>query len=531
VENAIRDDELGAAISTIRAKGAFVFAVFDSCHSGTVTRGAPAGDDYRERDVDPEILGIPPNFLDAAPDASEEPIDAGAGEAGEGMGGLVVFSAAQSTETTPEMRLPAGRPGRQSHGLFSFTLLQALAEHPGITYRQAAQEVLHRYAAGHISRPTPLFEGDLDRPVMNLAASEPVSQWPLDVSGDAPRIPAGALNGLTQGSVLLVLPGPAAAADEALGRAVIAESEALESRLELDLPAGVAIPSQAWVRLEERRLDFRLVVARPSEETAQLEALLDGLDTDGDETGLHLSWVVPGEPADIRLSQRDGRLWLLPPTGELVTEGPERTPSVGIADKSMAEAQDALLDDFIRIARVTSLLRIGTVSASGADGFAATLRVKRTGGGLEDIDPSRVPEIHPGDEVHIDARNEGAKPVDVVVLFIGSDFSISQMYAERIHPGGELKAGLFGVTDSSFGREQVLVVASPAEEMTELLDLRFLEQRALPLSRGSGGGLREMLRQADLSLDTRGAAPLAASGGNADPAPRILHFSVETRPR
>ena len=42
VENAIVDDEFGAAIDALRAKGAFVWVVFDACHSGTMDRGAPS---------------------------------------------------------------------------------------------------------------------------------------------------------------------------------------------------------------------------------------------------------------------------------------------------------------------------------------------------------------------------------------------------------------------------------------------------------------------------------------------------------
>ena len=40
VENALLDDEIGEMIGAIRAKGATVWAVFDSCHSGTATRAS-----------------------------------------------------------------------------------------------------------------------------------------------------------------------------------------------------------------------------------------------------------------------------------------------------------------------------------------------------------------------------------------------------------------------------------------------------------------------------------------------------------
>ena len=44
VENALVDDEIGSLIDRLRKKGATVWAVFDSCHSGTVTRAVSTGD-------------------------------------------------------------------------------------------------------------------------------------------------------------------------------------------------------------------------------------------------------------------------------------------------------------------------------------------------------------------------------------------------------------------------------------------------------------------------------------------------------
>ena len=55
VKNALIDDEIGTLIGGIRNKGAFVWVVFDSCHSGTVTRGAPAGEEMRMRQVEPRL--------------------------------------------------------------------------------------------------------------------------------------------------------------------------------------------------------------------------------------------------------------------------------------------------------------------------------------------------------------------------------------------------------------------------------------------------------------------------------------------
>lgn len=58
VENALVDDEIGALIDGLRAMGADVWAVFDSCHSGSVTRAVETAEaDVRTRQLPPEVLG------------------------------------------------------------------------------------------------------------------------------------------------------------------------------------------------------------------------------------------------------------------------------------------------------------------------------------------------------------------------------------------------------------------------------------------------------------------------------------------
>src|SRR5205823_4959869 len=60
VPNAIVDNEIGAWLRAITAKRAYVWAVFDCCHSGTMTRGTEV-----VREVPPELL-VPRDELDEA---------------------------------------------------------------------------------------------------------------------------------------------------------------------------------------------------------------------------------------------------------------------------------------------------------------------------------------------------------------------------------------------------------------------------------------------------------------------------------
>ena len=51
VVNAITDDEIANYLESFRAKGVFVWLVFDSCHSGTMTRST-----WRSRKLAPSAL-------------------------------------------------------------------------------------------------------------------------------------------------------------------------------------------------------------------------------------------------------------------------------------------------------------------------------------------------------------------------------------------------------------------------------------------------------------------------------------------
>jgi hypothetical protein len=135
VQNALVDDEIGALIDGLRSKGANVWAVFDSCNSGTVTRGVDAVDEeVRTRLLPPEVLGIDMDAVEVSrsvgdPRQEEAPFDTG-----EAAGSFVAFFAAQSNEVTPEKNLPKGKPGRKPQGVFTWTLMETLAEYPNATY-------------------------------------------------------------------------------------------------------------------------------------------------------------------------------------------------------------------------------------------------------------------------------------------------------------------------------------------------------------------------------------------------------------
>jgi hypothetical protein len=166
VENAIVDDEFGAAIEAIRAKGAFVWVVFDACHAGTMDRGGADGTvEERDRGIEPGVLGVPlEQAVPAGGAATEGSVDLAPAAAG--AGGLVAFYAAQSWERAPEKLYRIGGGERAFFGLFSRTLADTLAAGDPGTFADLIGAVQAHYAEQGRDSPNPLAEGSgLDMPL------------------------------------------------------------------------------------------------------------------------------------------------------------------------------------------------------------------------------------------------------------------------------------------------------------------------------------------------------------------------------
>ncbi len=535
VQNALVDDEIGALIDGLRAKGANVWAVFDSCHSGTATRAVEsAEDDVRVRQLPPEALGIDVDAVEVSrsvdPRQVEAPFDAGTGE-----GSFVAFFAAQTNEVTPEKNLPKGKPGRKPQGVFTWTLMETLAEYPNATYAQVGQEVLRRYAVKNLAKSTPLFEGDLDQVVFGGTGGARVSQWQAEVSDASFTIPAGTLHGLSEGAVLAVM-GSAADADEAaLGYVELTSVETFSSVgqalekdgkvLPTDLPKGVTL------RKLDEALDFTLTVALPPAGSAPADALLAARADLAEAAGPRLAFVAPDQEADLRLavlpdSPRPDAIWVLPATG--LAEDLASTPSVSTGDKDGAELATTLADTLTTMARAQNLMKLaGAVGTSNPDVEVELLTRTPEDRTLRPL--PFAPVLVPDDEVHVLAKNNGDGPVDVNVLYIGADWSISHWFSGRLQPGDELKKGLFKISADVLGQERMLVVVTPAKPQSPVEDLSYLAQDALDTTRAVGGtAFGDALAEAGFGETTRGAVALTDEAEETGPGPAILSLELRT---
>lgn len=503
--NALVDNEIGEAIDRIRAAGAFVWAVFDSCHSSSATRGSGVlSDEVAQRWLPDAGASGGESAPPTAEELRESPLRRAefSAEPGVAAGGLVTFFAAQTVETTPEMPLPRRQAGARRHGLFTYTLFDVLARRPNLTYRELAQGVMHAYSVGNFSRPTPLFEGDLDRVVFGQEAEDPILQWPLEIAGGLARLAAGRLHRLEKDGILAILPDPLADLDAALGYlrlirvetmsaiAVPVEHDGMAAPKLADLPAGI------YARPVSIPLAFELAVQLPDPGATRFAEAVSLARTTvariAADTSLpmNLRLVEPGEPADLRLvvnseaelyptaeASSEPRLWFLPPDGRFPADRRLMPHSIGLnggfSDERLAQTKENLAAVF----RATSLSRLSVLSDLDRTQIEAQFFLHRkTGGEVERLDGVAVPVVSAGDEIHIRISNRSANPVDVDVLLIGSNYAIQHMMGERFQPKGRLETPLVGVGPSTFGLRRVLLVMREARRNSPHDDLGFLEQ-------------------------------------------------------
>jgi hypothetical protein len=546
VVNAIVNRELDEILDQFLARGAFVWAVFDACHSASLMRGGP-DDEVTLREVDPQALGIPALAMDQAaagavttrgqPDAPMGALSERNATPGK-SGGFVAFYAAQTTESAPEMAMPgnlvAGHPDKKRHGVLTYTLAEALATNPQASYRQVSQFILSRYSSQYISnKPTPIFTGThLDAPVFGRTLASPVRQWQITRTGGKLGIPAGRLAQLSDGAVLAVMGNPAAPTDQALGQLRIVSAGLFASQLAAAADADdrtIAedkIPEGAYARLVRPAIDLQLRVAQPtfSARTAEMarrkvEAAVQAVRKDP-PAGSRIEWLPVGRPAEIRLHEEDDQLWLLPASGALMKSGPSKTLSIKL-DRSDAEFATLLSDSLARIAKAVNLIRVAEQMPGGGGVASVDVKVEllpQAAGAPAKALTSVGARLRGGDKVGFTITNRSRTPVDVTILYIDSQYGIEPIFPggaenNRIEPGAVLRAGPGGIEpitlgDDTTGTERLLVIVSSTVAQGERIDYTYLAQPRLDTtrSRGASSNLLDLFNEAAFGVTTRSAA-------------------------
>jgi hypothetical protein len=489
VANAIVDDDIRRWVTAIRNTGASVWIIFDSCHSGTMTRGV--GDDIeRERQVSMAELGIPTVAVETARARATRGATGRAGKTwlglSDGAGEIAALYAADSDEKTIERRFDPG-PNVPTLGLFTYHLAKVLREvTTPLTYRELAGRVLDQYRAQQRFASTPTFEGGgldrevlghrtwPDRPPFSLSRTE-TGAWTID---------AGNLLGVRTGSILEIYPPAGTAkAQVAVGHVKVTSAQSLSAIVEPVAfakrpapPATAFVPSSrarvvyyapAELRLEvavqqevartRSTGDSEYAIVRRGTGPVSLERALgdllsrtDGLvervetpDADwfvrligGDvvlvpaagwqpDTAPMLACVEPPPPPP---AARPGDYCLRPAPGST------RVRHFRIGPVASPRTGDALTETLDTIARAANLSRLATSPGTGpAVDFTVTRVDRETGGTPRPLlsPPWKDAIVTDGEWLEYRIVNRGAAPVDVTLLYVDASFAIVSVFPRR----------------------------------------------------------------------------------------------------
>ncbi len=434
VRNAITDNEIDELLDRLLAKGAQVWAIFDTCHSGTLNRGGGAllADRELARWVRPVELGIPllptdqrtaenertgePTVVHAAKGAT-----AAAATPTAGRSGLVVFSAAQASETTPELRLPPGDPARLYRGLFTYVLAESLSDAGARTYEQLAQAILSHYAAMNRISPTPSFDGE-------LAGALPLNAGPVARTAREQRKPPRIYGPQTC--------SPAIATEPCNGAAGAPADAALRERVERALGAA--------------RSPHR---------------------------------VTDPELADVSLFVRGGRVWLVAPLDDYGAD--RRLPPSFLPAASDDRALAARIAAYVEpMATARWLYGLG---AGVSPALSVEVRARNCASADGDaLDLAGKPRrLVAGTALCIALRNAGPTPVDLTLLHLSEDYSIAAVFpmrgeSNRLAPtqGRTLRLEVVASGAASLDRLMVLAVGTEPDALAS--DFSWAAQAGIP---------------------------------------------------
>ncbi len=550
VPNAITDTVMREAVDAINAKGAFVFAVFDACHSARLVRGVLPHTDaslVRVRQVEPAALGmthdlpqadVRPPWFDTVSSSTPPPRD---------RGRAVYFYAAQSYEMATSLPLPVG-DRKAWHGLFTWHLARALALGEVSSHRQLGQHLLSRHDQWPAASALPLFGGDgLDDVVFGQTTAT-VQQWPLERHGTRAAIPAGALSGLGEGALVALLADPLATAGRdptqppagTLGYARVKTLEVDRAWLEPVSWQGFAPPSIAlmqagtWARVVSNPAVFALRISIDSSRcpaSCPAARALAALRRDG-VIGVDARWVDHADAADVRLRATERGVQVLLP-GAAEEDGGRSSWGYAAPATVDAAGLDALVQQTAaglhRVARTRNLLELAARVAlrEPRTGIRLDVKVKRRAGQAVAIATTdRLIDFGRGDELILEGRNMAADPHDLVAFWLGADQSIARIYpvdrrdVPRLAAGQPLRRAAWSVDDDSEGTERLLVITMPMRRANEAADFRFLEQS--PLTR-----LRGATPDADLQALLDACLADYRSRGDPTPAPAAQALSMQ----
>ena len=539
VANAIDDDTLSKSIDGIREAGANVIAVFDNCHSGTMTRGAPLPSDIVFRKVTQSDLGIPTQTnltRKRFQPSSTKPVASK-------KGGYIAFYAASATEETPEMKLDGQQQGLHTTELYQALMQATTGEQPG-TYRQVAEQELLGYQTRGWRRSTPQVEGTLlDKPVFGFTSDFlPTKQWPIFKRKGNWYIKAGSLHGLKSGSILSLHSSALSHdASSTIGHIEAVAVQAFESKLNLLHPSRVSKEKLKGISLSQlkkgyygriaiEKIGFILRIAPPVASRYQKNPLYLSKSRRTIQKviaeGAGRFSLSSDSSTHVRTVVHNDSLIFMPPDAAWPDQSDPASlkeyieshfVSITLKKKNQGELFDSIYDTLVRISRVRNLFEV-TAALPLQEGNLQTEVETSYGGQALLLSPHKKATLRNGATLKISVKNTHRRELDVTALFVDSRYGITALFpypderAEARIASGTKKVILEAAIDTSEtkGTEYLIVIGVPVKRGSDIQEFTALEQASLSATRGhrtatnASNGFSTLLVEATHGTATRG---------------------------
>ena len=531
VENAIIDDEIGEFISAYRSKDVDVWVIFDSCSSGTMTRGV--GDEStRTRKVSPEDLGIPDEsgdkralrsrgygdadasaFTDSSTDSSES-----------NLGALIQFFAARADEETIERLLPRGAKVSEQDtlGLFTHSLVSVLSRFPDVSYDALAQMIIAEYASISYTRSRPQFYGtNMDQRVFGGDSKHNLAfRATLDtVSKLLTAERAGKLRGFDKGATVSIHPN--AADTSIIGIGIVTEATLTESTINPDWKDSAAVPDKKWkpvhIRLVQPAYTPTVLISKietvRDADNSRLRDIIGALEKDN----IPLVEFSAYDPdADYFAAFFGNKFWLLQPgqtlpcSVQVITEEErlecerERRERTRVSEPLFWSAPDDAHTLVSRAARARNLIKLQSFS-NVPTSLKLKVEIKRKTRRFSLVELKGL--LMAGDSVYVSASNESQDAWDIFFFYVDSNLGITPMQdygkSARVQSKKRIDIEVGTVNDLTVGAESLVIIVDPARDGKQA-NYHFLAQKGYEKIATRGKGNRQSSQKSPLQLIMEG---------------------------
>ncbi|MFN4257724.1 MAG: caspase domain-containing protein [Gemmataceae bacterium] len=526
VRNAITDNEIGAWVRRLTEAGAFVWITFDCCHSGTMLRDTNAvrRELPAERLVPVEELQkakkVPAGHQIVAPLQLEQTPQ------------VVAIYACLPNQCTTEDDFEDlfDKEQKRRYGLLTYTICQVLARtKQPLSYEDLVQSVRVEYLRQKRMLSVPLVEGE-DRNRKVLGFETLPERPPLVLHRDATgkwMVSAGALHGLTQGSILAIYP-PAdqAGAHQSIGHVVVKAVGVTAAEVQPCKFGAVAMPrdipegARAEVVYADHgplRLRVAAVVGEPlpgqpqpdAENAEQARARLETVLRDLAAENGSLVQVVPSPQADWLAKVRGNEVFLSPAQG--VAWLNDKPTTVEYGPFPLAQAATELANLLRRVARAQNLLTLCATTEKPrglvVQGIHVEVELTRVTNEkflrVQRVSPDKEGlKIHDGEPYAFRIQNLSSEPVDVTLLLVDSNYGITPIFPNpgevldnRLAPGKTILLPRGKLATAKLDLQRLVVIAVKAESHQKPIDFSALAQPSLRRFRDLSAGFDTPLGQ------------------------------------